>query len=740
MNKKIILSLIILASVFCIAFPSLAMTEAERQALIQQIIQQINQARAQLAQMQSAGGNWCHTFLVTMEIGDSGDEVSALQTALIREGLLTAFSAPTGYFGVNTFAAVSAFQEKYASDILTPFGLSNGTGRAASSTRAKLNQLYGCADTGNNGNNNNNNNNNNPITPSTPYCTESNWIYSLYPETCPSSGMQTKTWIKIGTCSGGVSHSATETVSCIYQPSVSACTSFVYSDWSACTSSGIKTRTVIYLYPSGCTGGNPVISQACVYSPASTACTENDWAYALFPSTCPESGAQTKAWTKIGTCTGGVDHPESETISCMPPPTANIKVMAGGGSWFDGPSLIISNNSSVSIRWTSTNATSCTASGSWSGSKTTGTGTDYFPNLTASQTYTITCTGESGTATDSVVVNPTAGLTADIKVNGSEGPVTVSNNSSNTLSWSSAGAASCTLTEITYTSDREYPSTPETVFNYGSKDINAGFNSLLLPKNGYTLTCKDSNNNTTSDSVILNISQESAPTVTIHSSKQIYNPESGLELYPLTLIWSSVNADTCSASGSWSGSKTISGFEVINSGTAINPVFSLSCTGSSGTGSNSVTVVMQSSGGSGGGGGGNGGGPGAPLPGGALIWCPAYQHCEQSNPVDGCTQCVADECLLSDGTKSQRNSKGRCEGECYAACATSAAQGGNFTIACDGETVAKCPTGTRTVNGYPQTYNYGCRRTYETRYVYNGTTVTPISYLTGSECHDPYAN
>jgi len=51
-------------------------------------------------------------------------------------------------------------------------------------------------------------------------CTESNWSSSISPSTCPSSGQQTKTWSKVGTCTGGVTHPATETVTCVYIPPV----------------------------------------------------------------------------------------------------------------------------------------------------------------------------------------------------------------------------------------------------------------------------------------------------------------------------------------------------------------------------------------------------------------------------------------------------------------------------------------------------------------------------------------
>lgn len=75
--------------------------------------------------------------------GISGQDVFNLQTLLIEENLLS-ISQPTGYFGNLTFAAVVAFQNRYASNILTPLGLANGTGYVGAATRAKLNDLYGC--------------------------------------------------------------------------------------------------------------------------------------------------------------------------------------------------------------------------------------------------------------------------------------------------------------------------------------------------------------------------------------------------------------------------------------------------------------------------------------------------------------------------------------------------------------------------------------------------------------------
>ncbi|HEX5395377.1 MAG TPA: dockerin type I domain-containing protein [Candidatus Saccharimonadales bacterium] len=62
----------------------------------------------------------------------------------------------------------------------------------------------------------------------------------------------------------------------------------------------------------------------------------------------------------------------------------------------------ITSGSSSSLSWSSTNATSCTASGAWTGSKATSGTQSVTP--TATSTYTLSCTGAGGTANKSVTV------------------------------------------------------------------------------------------------------------------------------------------------------------------------------------------------------------------------------------------------------------------------------------------------------------------------------------------------
>ncbi len=78
------------------------------------------------------------TFTRNLGLGMSGDDVKALQEILISEGVWESEVGITGYFGSITKSAVIKYQEKYASEILEPLGLTNGTGFVGSSTRVHL--------------------------------------------------------------------------------------------------------------------------------------------------------------------------------------------------------------------------------------------------------------------------------------------------------------------------------------------------------------------------------------------------------------------------------------------------------------------------------------------------------------------------------------------------------------------------------------------------------------------------
>jgi hypothetical protein len=86
------------------------------------------------------------------------------------------------------------------------------------------------------------------------------------------------------------------------------------------------------------------------------------------------------------------------------PPAPTVTLTAGAAS--------VSNGGTTSLTWSSTDATSCTASGAWSGNKPT-SGTETTPALTSGSSFTLTCSGPGGSASQSVTVNVSAPTSSD---------------------------------------------------------------------------------------------------------------------------------------------------------------------------------------------------------------------------------------------------------------------------------------------------------------------------------------
>ncbi|MDP2324904.1 MAG: hypothetical protein Q8N51_12875, partial [Gammaproteobacteria bacterium] len=136
-------------------------------------------------------------------------------------------------------------------------------------------------------------------------------------------------------------------------------------------------------------------------------------------------------------------------VNSVSGPTYMYKLSASGGTPPTGSpptvTLSASPNSvtaggTTTLSWSSLDATSCTASGAWSGSKAT-TGSTSVGPLNNTSTYSLSCTGSGGTISQSTTVQvvasgPTISLTAS--------PTTVSPNGSSVLSWSASNATSCT--------------------------------------------------------------------------------------------------------------------------------------------------------------------------------------------------------------------------------------------------------------------------------------------------------
>ena len=130
-----------------------AQTVEELQAQIDSLMATITALQAQLGVVQATtptttvGG---YTFSKNLKAGMSDAEVKSLQEVLNSDADTQVAASGVGsagnetmYFGSLTTSAVIKFQNKYASDVLTPVGLTAGTGYVGASTRAKLNALFG---------------------------------------------------------------------------------------------------------------------------------------------------------------------------------------------------------------------------------------------------------------------------------------------------------------------------------------------------------------------------------------------------------------------------------------------------------------------------------------------------------------------------------------------------------------------------------------------------------------------
>ena len=241
-------------------------------------------------------------------------------------------------------------------------------------------------------------------------------------------------------------------------------------------------------------------------------------------------------WLTLTAC-GGSDSPAPTALPAIQMSAAPATVNSESGS---------------TLTWSSTNATSCAASGGWSGAKST-SGSQFTGALTASTTFTLICSGPGGTGgVANVVVNvvPTAVLSAN--------PSVVASGGTAVLSWSSVNATSCTAAG-----------------GWNGQQTTDGTQSTgaLTVATTYSMTCTGAGGTSSQASVTVNL----VPTVALTASVGA-TPPGGAAL----LSWTSSNAASCSASGGWSGTKSTGGSQSTGALTAPT-TFSLSCTGPGGS-------------------------------------------------------------------------------------------------------------------------------------------------------------
>ena len=155
----LVASVLALGFAFSFATPAKADATSDLQAQVTALLAQITalQGGSSSTMMSPA----CHTFTRNHKAGNVGGEVMWIQQFLnsMSDTMVAVSGAgskgnESSRFGPATKAAVMKFQMKYKADILTPVGLTKGTGTWGPSTRAKANALCAGMQPGNSGNSN----------------------------------------------------------------------------------------------------------------------------------------------------------------------------------------------------------------------------------------------------------------------------------------------------------------------------------------------------------------------------------------------------------------------------------------------------------------------------------------------------------------------------------------------------------------------------------------------------------
>lgn len=301
---------------------------------------------------------------------------------------------------------------------------------------------------------------------------------------------------------------------------------------------------------------------------APTCVASGDWA-----GTFLATGTQTVTPTTGGAktysmnCTGSGGS-VSKTVSLavtVPPPEPTLEFIADPTSIHVGESATLS--------WTATNATSCSASGAWSGIKPTTGAQNVTPAAVGTTQYTLLCTGDGGTVSKVAtiaVTDPPPPPTLNLSV----APSSITQGQSATITWSTSGADSCTASGAWSGSRNVSGSqsvTPETTGNFS-----------------YTLTCLGEGGSTTRTGNLIVSAPTPPPSLNFSiSPATIFRGESA------TLTWSSTAANSCTASGAWSGGRALTGSQAVSPTTTGNFSYHLSCTGDGGTTSKSVTLTVN---------------------------------------------------------------------------------------------------------------------------------------------------
>ena len=230
-------------------------------------------------------------------------------------------------------------------------------------------------------------------------------------------------------------------------------------------------------------------------------------------------------------------------------PELTLKVDGGPGP------VNVAQGGRVTLNWEAKRVSDCAAYGGWTGAKSPGPATQQMGPLESNKIYTLMCRNSSGNSvTKSVEVRVgtagggtgtgTTGGTApsvELKLNGRTGTVPIGAGQPAVLAWSSRNTAYCQASQDWS----------------GNKSADGGTQSVgpITSTRTYTLTCNNTAGVGATQSVIARLTDPEVQLRINGGTKPVTVPAGG----SATLTWSSSYATSCTASGGWSGNKSVSG-------------------------------------------------------------------------------------------------------------------------------------------------------------------------------------
>jgi len=228
-------------------------------------------------------------------------------------------------------------------------------------------------------------------------------------------------------------------------------------------------------------------------------------------------------------------------------------------------------------------ATSCTASGAWSGAKNPAGGTESF-TATVTGSYVLVCTGAGG---DSPIRDRTVTVPAPV-VSLSASPLSIYEGAQTTVQWSATNATTCTAS-----------SSPAGNWT-GSKTATVGphfENVTLTVSSGLSLTCTSTAGSTTPPAVTVNASPRPPPPVIGLSA----SPQTVTAGNASTITWT-VSGDVSTCTGldatqgnfaGWNSAKSTAGGTFATGNLAASGVWTLACSGAGGPGTTTIPITVN---------------------------------------------------------------------------------------------------------------------------------------------------